>query len=79
MHRNFRCIAKRQFTGLKDKNETERFEGDIIRRSTEYIFVEEKKRFSLGSGISASAYGYDYHPSDEIIGNIYENLELLNQ
>lgn len=67
-----------QFNGLKDKNGVNRCDGDIIRRSTGYIFVEEKKWFSLGGKNDAKAYGYDYHPNDEIIGNVYENPELLN-
>lgn len=70
-------IVLQQYTGLKDKNGIERSEGDIIKRSTGYVFLEEKKFFSLGNSKSASAFGYDYHPEDEIIGNIHENPELL--
>jgi len=65
-------------TGLKDKNGTERCDNDIIRRNTGYVFVEKKKWFGLGTSNNAKAYGYDYHPEDEIIGTIHENKELLD-
>ena len=64
-------------TGLYDKDGKERYDGDIIRRNTGYTFVEEQKWFSLGGAGNAKAYGYDYHPEDEIIGNIHDNPELL--
>lgn len=72
-------IELMQFTGLKDKNRKERYDGDIIRRNTGYVFVEEKKWFSLGDRNNAQAYGYDCHPDDEIIGNIWETPELITK
>lgn len=66
-----------QFTGLKDKNGKERYQGDIIRRGS-YVFVEEVKTFNLGPYGQAVAYGYSYMPEDEVIGNIYEHPELLS-
>ena len=68
-----------QFTGLTDKNGKERFTGDVIKRSTGYVFIEKIKTFSLGSNTSAKCFGYDFHPSDEIIGNIHDNPELCKQ
>jgi len=68
-----------KYTGLKDKNGVERFEDDVIKRNTGYVFVEKEMFFSLGNKMSSSAFGYNYHPEDEVIGNIHENPELLTQ
>ena len=82
-------IELMQYTGLKDKNGTKIFEGDIVKRSytlwtskgekqiNETTFVEfdnEDLRFVF--------IGFDYDLSIrteriEVIGNIYENKELL--
>jgi len=64
-----------QSTGLYDKNGKERFEGYVIRRNTGYVFIERLRIYSIGE---ASMSGYEYHSDDEIIGNIFENPELLN-
>lgn len=76
---DFDRIKLMQYTGLKDKNNQDRCEGDIIKRFTGYTFTEEKKWFSLGSNNHAQCYGYDYHPDDEIIGNIYQHPHLINK
>jgi uncharacterized phage protein (TIGR01671 family) len=65
-----------QFINLFDKNEKKIFERDIVRRHTGYTFVVEMKFYSIGG---ASAFGYEYHKDDVVIGNIYENPELLKE
>lgn len=70
-------VSKCQYTGLKDKNGKERFEGDIIKRSTGYIFVEKVIEFRMGDRNCATCFGYNYHKDDEVAGNIFENPELL--
>jgi uncharacterized phage protein (TIGR01671 family) len=67
-----------QYTGLKDKNGNEIYEGDVVRRFTGYTFEVKIRTYHLGTQNNASAYGYDYDHSDEIIGNIHDNPELLN-
>lgn len=66
-----------QYTGLKDKNGKEVYEGDIVKRYTGYVFEEKIRKYSLGNTNEAKVTGYDHHPTDEIIGNIYENPELI--
>nr|DAZ17922.1 MAG TPA: YopX protein [Caudoviricetes sp.] len=81
---NFDDIVLMQSTGLRDKNGKEIFEGDILEVNDwlEVVsFSEEKAMFvSKGIGFPETSL-YDLLDSDiftvEIIGNIYENPELL--
>lgn len=70
-----------QYTGLKDKNEKEIYEGDIFHiGSKKNLYVVEWIDCGLkGRQIRNKSWiGLDYWKDDiEVIGNIYENPELM--
>ena len=68
-----------QFTGMLDKNGKKIFEGDIVRAMTDWgpggMFESVVTiRYSIDDG-----YGWGFFDLDtiEVIGNIYDNPELL--
>lgn len=81
-----------QFTGLKDKNEKEIYEGDIViydrgvgnwtgkRMATthEIVFNDEVFAFVLKYGSSYIKLRKHWNYTYEVIGNIHENPELLS-
>lgn len=88
--RSFDKVELMQFTGSKDKNRVEIYEGDIVKYVNELYTVEFlnggfflKCTTELDSDNSDLIYGV--HFSDvsslenncEVVGNIYENNELL--
>jgi uncharacterized phage protein (TIGR01671 family) len=71
-----------QYTGLKDKNGKEIYEGDIIFYKTgiDNVAVVEWLDSGFIRRISKEMY-HNFHVKDEIeiIGNIYENEDLLDE
>lgn len=78
-------IVIEQFTGLKDKNDKEIYEGDIVKcaNDSQGVFVWSQKmgmwRIDTTQTIDGWAHPIEGFDSDslEIIGNIHENPELL--
>jgi len=68
-----------QFTGLKDKNGKEIYEGDIVKRREVYIVVFDFCAWMLQRIGEPARFYLNRHPTTEweVIGNIYENPELL--
>lgn len=74
-----------QFTGLHDKNNKEIWEGDIVKTINNEI---GKVVFSIGGFWSEYLWPHNWDPmypaelineKCEVIGNIYENPELLKE
>lgn len=80
-------IKLMQFTGLKDKNGKEIYEGDIVNRFEDYnfkvVWCEEDGAFVLRSlkdkndDYFRHMKYYELETEIEVIGNIYENPELI--
>ena len=76
-----------QFTGLKDKNGKEIYEGDIVEYTTCYFGNEKRHRKvveweSFDSDDFGEPHNLGYFNLSEymeVIGNIYDNPELLNK
>ena len=91
-HREWKDVVLMQYTGLKDKNGVKIFEGDIVKRVSEFQGkIKHEKSFIIiygnmdncGCCSDDSGIGFNFHGHDpsslEVIGNIYQHPELLEK
>lgn len=84
----FEDLILMQSTGLKDKNGVEIFEGDVVKNSNDevgyiaflqqeagFVVVLKKSDYRLGHRNTGESYSHAM--GHKVIGNIYENPELL--
>ena len=64
-----------QYTGLKDKNGTEIYEGDILQRNDNSIAVVEFENGMFTTAYDSLKFEL-YDNGSVVIGNIYQNPEL---
>ena len=85
-YRNFNDIELMQYTGLKDKNNKEIYEGDILFES----FGEKYYKVVFENGSFKAEFEGDFEEYSfnlidivaqgcEVVGNIYENPELIKE
>lgn len=83
---DFDEIVLMQSTGLKDKNGQEIFEGDIVKMAkdvySEPTYYGVVRHYGGAYRLESKQHGCELwlrHTDCEIVGNVYENRELLEE
>jgi|SRR5882762_2029914 len=82
---DYKNLEIMQFTGFLDKNGKDIYEGDIVKSKDRYLYsggyeiyvVEWQEKVKNHNDYPNEISGYLIGRDAEIIGNIYENPELL--
>ena len=80
-------IELMQYTGLKDKNGKEIYEGDIVKINVDRACVKWNDKYGYFQLVPIGDYYFDSdvigqaleYVEAEVIGNIYDNPELLEE
>lgn len=78
------AVSVLQYTGVKDKNNIEIYEGDIVMDDSGYWYKVHFYRgcwdlITLDLDDNESIHLFRFNSLIEIVGNIYENPELLSK
>lgn len=84
---DYREMPLMQYTGLHDKNGKEIYEGDILQIDVDKAWVMWNDKYGYFQLVPIGDYYFDSdvigqaleYTKPEVIGNIYENMELLNE